>query len=129
MSHGSPYQSPGKPPVGPAPGPLGPGGTTDDERLWAMLSHLAGFIFAVFGPLIIWMVKKDQSEFVVDQAKEALNFQLTVMIVQLILAATLVGICVMPIVMVGQIIYSVLGGLEANKGVRYRYPYTFRMIS
>jgi uncharacterized Tic20 family protein len=128
MSHGSPYPPAGKPP-GAAPGFPGPGGTTDDERLWAMLSHLAGFIFAVFGPLIIWMVKKDQSEFVVDQAKEALNFQLTVMIVQLILAATLVGICVMPIVMVGQIIYSVLGGLEANKGVRYRYPYTFRMIS
>jgi hypothetical protein len=39
-----------------APG-LGPGGTTDDDRLWAMLSHLAGFIFAIFGPLIIGMVK------------------------------------------------------------------------
>lgn len=128
MSYGSPYQTPGKPP-GPAPGMAGVSGTTDDERLWAMLSHLSGFIFAVFGPLIIWMVKKDQSEFVVDQAKEALNFQLTVMIVQLILAATCVGILVMPIIMVGQIIYSVLGGLEANKGVRYRYPYTFRMIS
>jgi uncharacterized Tic20 family protein len=51
------------------------------------------------------------------------------MIVQLILAATCVGIIVMPVIMVGQIIYSVLGGLEANKGIRYRYPYTFRMIS
>ncbi|HEV7283038.1 MAG TPA: DUF4870 domain-containing protein [Pirellulaceae bacterium] len=134
MSYGSPYPPAGKPP-GPAPGyaaPVGhpgPSGTTDDDRLWAMLSHLAGFIFAIFGPLIIWMVKKDQSEFVVDQAKEALNFQLTVLIVQVILAATCVGILVMPIIMVGQIIYAVLGGMEANKGIRYRYPYTFRMIS
>lgn len=128
MSYGSPYPPAGKPP-GPVPGPTGPSGTTDDDRLWAMLAHLAGFIFAIFGPLIIWMVKKDQSEFVVDQAKEALNFQLTVMIVQLILAATFVGICLMPFILIGQIIYSVLGGLEANKGVRYRYPYTFRMIS
>jgi uncharacterized Tic20 family protein len=102
--------------------------TTADERLWGVLSHLAIFVFAVFGPLIVWLVRKDDSLFVSDHAKEALNFQLTVLIANLVLAATCVLIPLAFVVSIGAWVYAILAAVEANNGRIYRYPYTFRMI-
>ena len=101
------------------------GEVTDDERLWAMLAHLSILIFGIFGPLIIWMVKKEESAFVEDQAKEALNFQLAVLLANLLLVVTCVGPM---IVGIAAIIYGVIAGMEANKGIAYRYQYTYRFI-
>ncbi len=98
---------------------------TNDERMWAMFAHLSPLVLGVFGPLIIWLVKKDESQFVGENAKEALNFSLSVLIASLVLMITCVGPFV---VLVGAIVFQILAGIEANKGVYYRYPYTFRMI-
>jgi uncharacterized Tic20 family protein len=114
------------------------GEPTPDERTWGMLAHISGLIamllggFTFLGPLIVWLIKKDQSAFVADQAKEALNFQIAVFIALLI--ATLsaficVGFILIPVVIIAAIVYSIIGGMEANKGVAYRYPYTIRLIS
>jgi hypothetical protein len=109
-------------------------GLTADDRTWGMLAHLSSLIalalggLTFLGPLIVWLVKKDQSPFVDDQGKEALNFQIAVLIVTLICTVTIVGIFLVPLVIVADIIFSILGGLEANKGVYYRYPYTIRLI-
>ncbi|MCA9124207.1 MAG: DUF4870 domain-containing protein [Planctomycetales bacterium] len=70
---------------------------SDDDRTWGMLAHLSYFLTFVIGvscvaPLVIWVIKKDTSEFIEDQAKEALNFQLSAFIVSLVLAATVCGI-------------------------------------
>jgi hypothetical protein len=98
---------------------------TSDERMWAMFAHLSPLLLGVFGPLIIWLVKKDESQFVGENAKEALNFSLSVMIASLVLLITCVG----PMfVGIAALVFSILAGMEANKGVYYRYPYTFRMI-
>ncbi len=103
-----------------------------DDRTWGMLAHLSSFVasalggLSFLGPLIIWLIKKDQSPFVADQAKEALNFQLAGLLVAILLSWT----CIVPIVVIiGMIIYSIIGALEANKGITYRYPYTIRFIS
>lgn len=101
---------------------------TSDEKLWAMLAHLSVLVLGVIGPLIIWMMKKQESAFVEDQAKEALNFQLAMLIASLICAATCILSPLVFVVSIGGLIYGILGGLEANKGIRYRYPYTIRMI-
>ena len=101
------------------------GQVTDDERLWAMLAHLSIFVFGIFGPLIIWMIKKEESAFIEDQAKEALNFQLSVLLLNLILVVTCVGPM---IVGVAAIVYGVIAGMEANKGIAFRYQYTYRFI-
>jgi uncharacterized protein len=105
---------------------------TSDEKMWAMLAHLSGLIAAALGgmsflgPLVIYLIKKDESPFVADQAKEALNFQIAVLIVALISVVTCIG----PIVVaIGALVYSVLAAMEANKGITYRYPYTFRLIT
>lgn len=104
--------------------------STQDDRTMALLCHIGG-AFGFIVPLIIWIVKKEQSRFVDDQGKEALNFHLTVLIAHLIGGVTicftfgLINIAVMVVAL----IFSIMGGMEANKGVRYRYPMCIRFIS
>lgn len=104
---------------------------SSDDRTWAMLAHLSMLIGAtsVIGPLIIWIVKKDSSAFIEDQAKEALNFQLSALIASLVLAVTVCASPLILVVLIMSIVYSIQGGIAANRGERYRYPYTFRMIN
>jgi uncharacterized Tic20 family protein len=103
-----------------------------------MLAHLSSLIamtvggMSFLGPLIVWLVKKDQSPFVADQAKEALNFQIACFIASLIcvaLAIVIIGFFLMPLVIIGNIVFSIIAAMEANKGVAYRYPYTIRLIN
>jgi uncharacterized Tic20 family protein len=103
---------------------------SDDDRLWATLAHLSILLglTTIVAPLIIWLIKKDTSPFVDDQAKEALNFQLTCLIASLVTAASCVLAPLAIVVIVGGIVYGIIAGIEANKGNTYRYPYTFRMI-
>ena len=133
----------GPPPYDPPPVPplayAGPGvaGGDRDARLWAMVAHLSGLPgFAVpfghvLGPLVIWLLKRDASPFVDDQAKEAVNFQLTATIAVLIAVATFcvgIGVVLLPVVAVAQIVLVVIDAVAANAGRRYRYPLTIRFV-
>jgi uncharacterized Tic20 family protein len=109
-----------------------------DDRTWAMLAHLSSLVAAAvggmsfLGPLIIWLIKKDQSPFVGDQAKEALNFQIACTIATLICFAAafvIIGFFLLPVVVVGNLVFTIIAAMEANKGVTYRYPYTIRLIN
>jgi len=108
---------------------------TPEERSWGMLAHLSSIIaillggLSFIGPLIVWLVKKDQSPFVADQGKEALNFQIAVLLASLICGVTCILAILIPVIIVANIVYSVIAAMEANKGIYYRYPYTFRLIS
>lgn len=113
-------------------------GLTQDDRTWGMVAHLsalAGFLIpfgSVLGPLIVWLMKKDESEFVADQGKEALNFQITVAlagIVCLMLMFILIGILLLPALVIAAAIFSIIAAIDANKGNRYRYPITLRLIT
>src|SRR6266852_3321441 len=64
-------------------GPL-PVAQTQDDKTMGMICHLLGIILGIIGPLIIWLIKKDQSKFVDDQGKEALNFQIVLLILHLV---------------------------------------------
>ena len=123
--------SSGSPPMKTADGAI-----SMDDRTWGMMAHLSALVASALlggmgfvGPLVIWLMKKEESAFVADQAKEALNFQLSALIAALVCLVTLIGIPLIFVVAIASIIYSIIGGIEANKGVLYRYPYTFRMIS
>ncbi|MFW6456742.1 MAG: DUF4870 domain-containing protein [Planctomycetota bacterium] len=113
-------------------GPAGaPETSTKDERTMAMLAHLLGIVAGFLGPLIIWMIKKDESEFVDDQGKEALNFQLTLLIgyaASVVLSFLCIGVLVGPAVWIVGLIFSIMGATTANKGESYRYPFNIRMI-
>ncbi|MBL0165093.1 MAG: DUF4870 domain-containing protein [Xanthomonadales bacterium] len=114
-----------------------------DERTWALLGHLSAlsaFITGfgcVLGPLIVWLVKRDTLPFAGDQAKEALNFNITVMIggAALILFTIITfGIGALLAVPLGfalffyWLIFTIIAAINANNGVRYRYPMTLRLV-
>lgn len=119
----------GTPPSG---GPVYSGPTPDqDAKTFGMLAHLLG-IFGFVGPLIIWLVKKDTSPFVDDQGKEALNFQLTLVIgwVASILLNLImcIGVFLWPILIIVGLIFAILGAMKAKEGIPYRYPFNIRFI-
>jgi uncharacterized Tic20 family protein len=119
-----------------------------DERQWALFAHLSALLGCIvtgawfgwgcfLGPLIIWLVKKDTMPFVDDQAKEALNFNITVAIIGvalLVLTAITFGLGVLLAIPIGVVVgiawlvFTILAGIRANEGVRYRYPFTLRLI-
>jgi hypothetical protein len=117
------------PTSGPAPY-MGPAPTTDDKNM-ATIAHILGIFTSFLGPLIIWMIKKEQSPFVDDQGKEALNFQLTLLIGYLISAVATI-ICIGPIIALGlsvvAIIFGIMAAVATNKGEAYRYPVNIRFI-
>jgi uncharacterized Tic20 family protein len=113
------------------------GGVSKDERTWGMLAHLSalsGFIIPfgnVLGPLVVWLVKRDEMPFVDDQGKEALNFQITITIasvVSIVLMLVLIGIALMAVVAIAWLVLSIVAGVKANEGKRYRYPFTLRLV-
>lgn len=114
--------------------PVVTGELTNEEKMWGMFAHMSFLLTFVIGvsciaPLIIWMIKKDSSAFIEDQAKEALNFQLSSLIAILVCSVTCVGAVLLPVIVVGGVVYGIIGGMAANRGEIYRYPYTFRMIN
>ena len=99
----------------------------------AMLIHLLGIVTGFLGPLILWLVKKDESRFVDHHGKEAINFMLTALIVSFPLMffvfITLgLGIIVYIPVMIAFFVFDILACVEANKGVWHRIPFCIRLI-
>jgi len=131
-------ETPQNPPTG-AGAPLGTGPVgpemNREARTWAMICHLAGLAFllpiapvigSVIGPLIIWLIKKDQFPFVDEQGKEALNFQITMLIYGVVaglLILACIGMILLPAVAVVDIVLVVIAAIKANDGFHYRYPY------
>ena len=129
----NPYESPEA--KGPAPGPPP---LSQDERTWGMLCHLsalAGYIIPfgnIVGPLVVWLIKKDEMPFVEDQGKEALNFQISVtiyVIVSFVLIFVLIGIFLLIAVGIFSLVMLIIAAIKANQGEAYRYPLCIRFIA
>jgi uncharacterized Tic20 family protein len=114
-----------------------------DERTWALLGHLSAFsafitgLGCVLGPLIVWLVKRDTLPFAADQAREALNFNITMLIAgAALILFTIVtfGIGALLAVPLGFVlffywlVFTIIAAVNANNGVRYRYPLTLRLV-
>ena len=121
----------------PAPGPAGGAPTglvsaeSPDAKTMAMLCHLLGIFTWWLAPLIIWLIKKDQSPFVNQQGKEALNFQLTLVIGCVVGALTScigIGFFVLAAIWVVNIVFGIISTITVNKGQPYRYPVCIRFI-
>ncbi len=112
--------------------------TGKEEQNWAMYCHmsaLVGFIIPlgnVLGPLVIWLMKKDTMPQVDIHGKEALNFQITVLlafIVSLVLTVVLIGFLLMPIVGIGALVMTIMAAIKLSNGdLSYRYPFALRLI-
>lgn len=109
-----------------------------DARTWSMLSHLSG-VLAIFGvpllnilgPLAIWLWKGKEYPFVDDQAKEALNFQLSMAIygvVGWLLTLILIGWVILGLLIIANLIFVIMAASRARRGQAYRYPLNLRLI-
>lgn len=90
-----------------------------DDKTMAMLCHLLGLLTSFIGPLIIWLIKKDQSAYVDQQGKEALNFQITVAIAMLIASLSTmicIGFLLMPAIAIADLVLCIMAAVAANKG-------------
>ncbi|MEU8321727.1 DUF4870 domain-containing protein [Nonomuraea sp. NPDC048881] len=119
-------------PAGPyVPGRFGPRRGSDDTTM-AMLAHLLGLLVSWVGPLVIYLMKKDESPYVRDQAAEALNFQITMFIgyaVAIVLSIVLVGLLLFPIIWIVSLIFHVQAAIATNRGENYRYPFAIRLVT
>lgn len=105
---------------------------SNDDRNIATVTHLGGTVFSFIPALIVWVLKKDDSKYISNQAKEALNFQITVLIAQFIagvLALILIGFVFMGIIWLANIVLCIIAAISTSKGETYRYPLTLRLIN
>lgn len=101
------------------------------EKMWAMLCHIGAIVLGFIAPLVIWLVKKDESPLVDDQGKEALNFQITItlaVIVSMFLTVVVIGVFLLPVIAIFNLIMLIVAGIKANDGIKYRYPINIRFI-
>ena len=110
---------------------------TQDERNLGMLCHLLSLVGLVLplgnilGPLLVWLLKKDDSPFVDAQGKEALNFNITMAIAGLVSAALtviIIGFALMVVVGLFWLILTIVASVKASSGEHYRYPLTIRFL-
>lgn len=129
---------PSVPPPVPPPGPQpfkasGP----KDERMWGMFCHLSSFIGLIgipgfVGPLVIWLIKREEYGLVNDQGKEALNFQITMLVGFLLCIPLFFLFCIGTVLAIAlgifDLVFTIIAALKANEGVCYRYPMCIRFI-
>jgi uncharacterized protein len=105
---------------------------SNDDKNIATVTHLGGTVFSFIPGLLVWILKKDDSAYVADQAKEALNFQITVLIAQFIagiLAIILIGFLFMGIIWLVNVVFCIIAAISTSKGETYRYPFCLRLIN
>ncbi len=117
-------------------------GATESERTYTMFLHLVGLlsmmewitsIISLIVTWIMWAKRKDESPFLDDQGKEAMNFQLSLLlwaVIGVVTAGLGVGALILGFgIPILRVVGCVRGAIAANKGEYYRYPMTFRFIS
>ena len=129
--------------------PASPATASAQERQWALFAHLsvllgglvtsgwAGSIGFFIGPLVIWLMKKDTMPFVDDQAKEALNFAITIsiacvaLVMLTILSLGIGALLTIPLMMaigIAALVMIIIAAMKAHEGVAYRYPFAIRLV-
>ena len=116
-----------------------PAGPSRSERQWAMGCHLialCGIVFPIpaanlLGPLILWLIKREDGAFIDDQGKESLNFQISLFLYALVclfLAVIAIGILLLiPLALFG-LVCVIIASIKASEGVAFRYPACIRLI-
>jgi uncharacterized Tic20 family protein len=105
---------------------------SNDDKNIATVTHLGGTVFSFVPSLIVWVLKKDDSAYLGDQAKEALNFQITIVIATFvagILVWLLVGFILLPLIWLMNIVFCIIAAISTSKGETYRYPLCLRLLN
>jgi len=104
---------------------------TSDERTLGILAHALALVAGFVGPLIIYLIKKDESQFVAANAKESLNFQLTVLVgivIGVILTMVIIGALLLGVIGIANLVLVIVASIKASENKIYRYPVNIRFI-
>jgi uncharacterized protein len=111
---------------------------TENERTWGMLAHLSALsgvvlwlLGCILGPLAVWIARRDQSAFVAEHAREALNFNITIVLAALVcmlLMLVFVGFILGTALFVVWLVFTLIGAIKASEGEHYRYPFSLRLV-
>lgn len=119
-----------------------------EERNWAMAAHLTSLVFALLtswffgvggavGALAIWLIKRDDSTFIAAHAKEALNFNVTMAIIALLLIGltiitlgigALLTVPAAVVIAIAWFVCTIIAAMRAKEGLPYRYPFALRLF-
>jgi uncharacterized Tic20 family protein len=109
-----------------------------DVRTWNVLCHataLAGFFVPwaghILGPLIVWLAKRGDSPEIDENGKESLNFQISMLIYNVIagvLCLVLIGFILLAILHILNLVLVIIASIQTSEGKSYRYPMTIRLI-
>lgn len=109
-----------------------------EDRKWGMITHLAAFLAILLpigialGPLIVWLMKKDDSKFLYTQGTNAINFQLTILIVTFVIMILSVKIRSLMIValLIGVVglVFAAIAAIQAKKHITFHYPFSLKLI-
>jgi uncharacterized protein len=105
---------------------------SNDDKNIATFTHLAGTVFSFIPGLVVWILKKDDSAYLAHHAKEALNFQITVLMaafVAKLLMWVLIGFAIFPLIILANIVFCIIAAISTSKGESYRYPFCLRLIN
>ena len=116
-----------------------------DARMWAMLCHLtalSGYAIPlgnIIGPLVIWLIKKDEHPLIDENGKESINFQISATIyilvgsvVTFVLVFIIIGFFLIPVLILASLavlVLTIIASIKAYKGEPFKYPLTIRFIS
>lgn len=123
---------------GPNPTAAPSAAPTENERTWGMLAHLSALvglvvplIGIVLGPLVVWLAKRDESVFVAAHAKEALNFNISVLlgaIVCMLLMLVFIGVLLGTALFIAWLVMTLVAAIKASEGHPYQYPFSLRLV-
>ena len=110
--------------------PAAPKPPNSDDHLWIVFSHVSILLgVGIVLPLVIYLVKKDDSPVVAGHAKEALNFHISILIYSAVCVATCVGAPLAIGVGIFGIVFAIIAAMKYADPVPYRYPLTLRLVS
>ncbi len=103
------------------------------DKIWSMLSHLSALLGVGFVlPLVVYLAMRKESEYVAANAREALNFHISVLIYAVCcipLVFILIGIPMLIVLGLGSLVLAIIATVKASDGQCYRYPLTLRLVS
>lgn len=109
------------------------GEASSESRGWAVAAHLLPLLgLSLIGPLIIWLIKREEDAFVEEHSREALNFQISVLIYAIIsafLILLIIGIFMLIALAIFAFVAAILAAVKAANGEDFRYPLTIRLVS
>ncbi|MCH6268144.1 MULTISPECIES: DUF4870 domain-containing protein [Neobacillus] len=104
---------------------------SNEERTMAAVMYVLNFFVPVIGPLIIWLLKKDESAFIDYHGKEYFNFTISYIVyfvISSILIVLLVGLFLIWVVGIAAAVFNIIAAVKAYEGKEYRFPWIFRLI-